>query len=61
MGRSPWYTPGSWKLPDWWTMNPPGRKGYQLTKDEQEVFFNGWFVKTVLKHTGGMNTLPEMK
>jgi len=58
MGRSPWYTPGDWLLPLWWTMNPPGRNGYVLTRAEQEAFYSGAWVRKTLGHTGGLTSPP---
>ena len=56
--RSSWYRPGDWALPGWWTSGPPVRDG-RATYEEQVVFYNGWFVREVLGHKGGMTTLPK--
>jgi len=54
-----WYRPGNWSLPEWWT-NATGR-GVRLTHTEQEVFYNGQFVREVLGHEGGMTTTPKVE
>jgi len=54
-----WYKPGNWNLPDWWTDYPPASRGHRCTHAEQTVFYNGWFVREVLKHEGGITTLPK--
>lgn len=59
MGRSHWYEPGDWKLPGWWTDNPPARGNERLTYEEQKTFYSGWFVVNVLKHKGGIYALPK--
>lgn len=58
--RSSWYRPGNWSLPRWWTNGPSARSG-RMTHAEQKVFYDGWFVRNVLNHKGGMSTLPEVK
>ncbi len=52
-----WYQPGSWSLPKWWTEGPPIRGGV-ATHAQQVTFFSGAFVRNVLKHQGGIDTLP---
>lgn len=56
--RSSWYRPGNWSLPRWWTNGPPVRSGHRATHAEQQEFYNGWFVREVLGHKGGMSVLP---
>ena len=51
------YRPGDWSLPLWWTEGTSGRNG-RLTRAEQEVFYNGWFCRKVLGHTGGLTRHP---
>ena len=55
---SPWYRPGNWALPRWWTNGPWARDG-RLTHAEQRVFYTGRFCREVLGHTGGMTTPPK--
>jgi hypothetical protein len=57
-GMSPWYVPGDWVLPKWWTDNPPAREQPRLTHDEQAAYFSSPFVVNVLGHKGGISTLP---
>ena len=54
-----WYRPGAWTLPGWWTNGPPVRNGGRATREEQETFYNGWFVREVLGHTGGLTRPPH--
>lgn len=51
---------GDWKLPRWWTEGPWHRDG-RLNHAEQVVFYNGAFVRNVLKHEGGITTLPGVE
>lgn len=45
-------------LPEWWTDYPPARPGHRWTYQELVNFYNGWFVREVLGHEGGMNVIP---
>jgi len=58
--HSSWYTPGDWKLPAWWTDGPPVRSG-RASHAQQTEFYDSWFVREVLKHKGGIRTLPRRK
>ena len=49
------------KLPSWWTDYPPARPGHRWTYQELENFYNGWFVREVLGHKGGMTVMPVME
>lgn len=55
------YQAGNWKLPSWWTSDPPTRAGHKCSYQELVTFYDGWFVRTVLKHAGGINTLPVLE
>ena len=52
------YEPGDWCLPEWWTSDPPVRRGHKVTTTEVRAFYDGDFVKNVLGHEGGITTLP---
>lgn len=49
-----------WELPAWWTDGPRARGSEMLTHAEQVTFYSGNFAVNVLKHEGGITTLPEV-
>lgn len=54
MGRSPWYTPGDWALPRWWTDGPGDRDNVQLTVDQLNHCY-----QTAFGHPG-VHVLPAV-
>lgn len=60
MGRSPWYRPGNYSLPKWWTGGVCIRVGYKPTFEDQEYFYNSRFMKEIIGHKGGMTQLPKI-
>lgn len=56
--RSPWYRPGDWALPRWWTDGILVRGAIRMTNAEQTTFYNGRWVREILNHDGGMTVPP---
>ena len=57
--RSPWYRPGNWSLPRWWTDGMLVRGKTRMTHAEQETYYNSAFVRDVLNHDGGITRPPR--
>ena len=60
MPRRP-YLAGDWRLPKWWTSDPPVRTGYTCSYQELVKYYSSPFVVNVLGHKGGITTLPTLE